>query len=87
MISADLVRALAARVDLAADLELRPRDKIYVSFDLSGADRERILTPGFDRDLELQATPENPEQEVSIDGRIKACPDTIRWSPRCTSAI
>ena len=39
-------------------------------FDLS-ADRERILAPVI-RDLELQATPENPEQVVSIDGRVKA---------------
>jgi polysaccharide biosynthesis/export protein len=68
VISADLVRALAARGS-ADDPELRPRDTIYV-FDLS-ADRERILTPVL-RDLELQATPESPEQVVSIDGRVKA---------------
>jgi protein involved in polysaccharide export with SLBB domain len=68
VVSADLVRALAARGG-AADPELRPRDKIYV-FDLS-AERERILAPVI-RELELQATPELPEQVVSIDGRIKA---------------
>jgi polysaccharide biosynthesis/export protein len=68
VVSADLGRALAARGS-ADDLELRPRDKIYV-FDLS-ADRERILAPVI-RDLELQATPEKPEQVVSIDGRVKA---------------
>jgi polysaccharide export outer membrane protein len=68
VISADLVRALAARGS-AADPELRPRDKIYV-FDLS-ADRERILAPLI-RDLQLQASPEKPEQVVSIDGRVKA---------------
>ena len=68
VISADLQRALAARGS-AADPELRPRDKIYV-FDLS-TDRERILGPVV-RELQLQATPENPEQVVSIDGRVKA---------------
>jgi polysaccharide export outer membrane protein len=68
VLSADLRRALAARGS-AADPELRPRDKIYV-FDLS-SDRERILRPLI-RELQLQATPEMPEQVVSIDGRVKA---------------
>ncbi len=68
VVSADLRRALAARGS-ADDPELRPRDKIYV-FDLS-ADRERILAPLI-RELELQATPEKPEQIVSIDGKVKA---------------
>jgi polysaccharide biosynthesis/export protein len=68
VISADLRRALAARGS-AADPELRPRDKIYV-FDLS-AERERILAPVI-RELQLQATPDKPEQVVSIDGRVKA---------------
>jgi polysaccharide biosynthesis/export protein len=68
VVSADLARALAAR-GTADDPELRPRDKIYV-FDLS-ADRERILAPVI-RELELQATPDAPEQVVSIDGRVKA---------------
>ncbi len=68
VISADLVRALAAR-GTASDPELRPRDKIYV-FDLS-ADRARILAPVV-RELELQASPEMPEQIVSIDGKVKA---------------
>ena len=68
VLSADLRRALAAR-GTAADPELRPRDKIYV-FDLS-TDRERILVPVI-RELQLQATPEKPEQVVSIDGRVKA---------------
>jgi polysaccharide export outer membrane protein len=47
---------------------LRPRDQIIV-FDLS-ARRMRILEPII-RDLELQATPEKPEQVVSIGGRVK----------------
>jgi len=68
VISADLRRALAAPGS-AADPELQPRDRIVV-FNLS-ADRLRILEPIL-RDLELQATPEAPEQVVSIDGRIKA---------------
>jgi polysaccharide export outer membrane protein len=68
VISADLRSALAARGS-AADPELRPRDRIIV-FDLS-AERERILQPVI-RELELQATPERPEQVVSIDGRVKA---------------
>jgi protein involved in polysaccharide export with SLBB domain len=66
--SADLTRALRAKGS-ADDPELRPRDKIYV-FDLS-ADRERILAPLI-RELELQATPEAPEQVVSVDGRVKS---------------
>jgi protein involved in polysaccharide export with SLBB domain len=67
-VSADLRRALAARGS-AADPELKPRDQIFV-FDLS-ADRERVLASVI-RELELQATPDQPEQVVSIDGRIKA---------------
>jgi polysaccharide biosynthesis/export protein len=68
VVSADLKRALAGR-HTAADPELRPRDKIFV-FNLS-ANRDRILQPIL-RDLELQASPDNPEQVVSIDGRVKA---------------
>jgi polysaccharide export outer membrane protein len=68
VVSADLKRALAARGS-AADPELRPRDQIFV-FNLS-ASRERILQPVI-RTLELQATPDTPEQIVSIDGRVKA---------------
>jgi polysaccharide export outer membrane protein len=67
VVSADLARALAAP-GTAADPELRPRDQIIV-FNLS-AGRARILEPII-RDLELQATPEKPEQVVSIDGRVK----------------
>jgi polysaccharide export outer membrane protein len=68
VISADLKRSLAAR-GTAEDPELRPRDKIYV-FNLS-ASRERILEPII-QTLQLQATPDKPEQIVSIDGRVKA---------------
>ena len=68
VISADLERALAARGS-PADLELRPRDHIFV-FDIS-ASRERIVAPII-RDLELQGTPDKPEQVVSVDGQVKA---------------
>jgi polysaccharide biosynthesis/export protein len=68
VVSADLAHALAARGS-PADPELRPRDEIIV-FDLS-ASRDRILEPIL-RDLELQASPDKPEQIVSIDGRVKA---------------
>ncbi len=68
VVSADLQRALAARGS-AADIELKPRDQVIV-FDLS-TNRDRLLAPVLDT-LELQATPERPEQIVSIDGRVKA---------------
>ena len=68
VISADLTRALAAPHS-AQDPELRPRDEITV-FNLSSS-RARILAP-IVRDLELQATPDKPEQIVNIDGRVKA---------------
>ena len=67
VISADLRRALSAPRS-AADPELRPRDEITV-FNLS-SERARILEPIL-RDLELQATPDTPEQIVNIDGRVK----------------
>ena len=68
VVSADLTRRWRRRGS-AADPELRPRDEIIV-FNLS-ANRARILEPVI-RDLELQATPDKPEQIVSIDGRVKA---------------
>jgi protein involved in polysaccharide export with SLBB domain len=68
VISADLTRALAAPHS-AADPELRPRDEITV-FNLSSS-RARSIDPIL-RDLKLQATPEQPEQIVTVDGRVKA---------------
>ena len=68
VVSADLARALANRHGVG-DPELHPRDKIFV-FDLS-ASRERIIAPII-RDLELQATPEQPAQLASVDGKVKA---------------
>jgi len=67
VISADLTRALAAPHS-AADPELRPRDEITV-FNLSSS-RVRLIEPIL-RDLKLQATPDKPEQVVTIDGRVK----------------
>jgi protein involved in polysaccharide export with SLBB domain len=68
VISADLRKALLAKGS-AADPELHPRDEITV-FNLSST-RARIVAPII-RDLELQATPDKPEQVVNIDGRVKA---------------
>ena len=68
VISASLEQALAKRGS-PADPLLRPRDKI-IAFDLS-ASRERIVAPVI-RDLELQASPDNPAQIVSIDGKVKS---------------
>ena len=68
VISADLRRALA-KPGSAADPEMHPRDEIMV-FNLA-ANRARVLEPVI-RDLELQATPDRPEQVVSIDGHVKA---------------
>jgi protein involved in polysaccharide export with SLBB domain len=68
VISADLERALRARGS-AADPELRPRDQILV-FNLS-ASRERVVAPVI-RDLELQGTPDQPAQIVSIAGKVNA---------------
>jgi len=68
VISADLERALRSRGSVT-DPELRPRDKIFV-FNMS-ASRERVVEPVI-RDLELQATPDNPAQVVSIDGKVNA---------------
>jgi polysaccharide biosynthesis/export protein len=67
VLSADLTRALAAP-HTAADPELRPRDEITV-FNLSSS-RARAIDPIL-RDLKLQATPENPEQVVTVEGRVK----------------
>jgi polysaccharide export outer membrane protein len=68
VVSADLERALGARGS-PADPELRPRDQILV-FDIS-ASRERIVAPVI-RELELQGTPDQPVQIVSVDGQVKA---------------
>jgi len=68
VLSADLKRALS-KPGSADDPVLEPRDQILV-FDLSTS-RTRILEPII-RDLEIQATPDKPEQVVQIDGQVKA---------------
>ncbi|HEX4153896.1 MAG TPA: SLBB domain-containing protein [Steroidobacteraceae bacterium] len=68
VVSADLVAALAARGS-SADPELHPRDEIMV-FNLASS-RERLIDPII-HDLELQATPDKPEQVVTIEGNVKA---------------
>jgi polysaccharide export outer membrane protein len=68
VISADLVAALAARGS-SADPELHPRDEITV-FNLASS-RDRLIDPIL-QDLQLQATPDKPEQVVTIEGNVKA---------------
>jgi polysaccharide export outer membrane protein len=68
VLSADLTAALAARGS-SADTELRPRDEIMV-FNLATS-RERIIDPIIE-DLRIQATPDKPEQVVTVQGSVKA---------------
>ena len=68
VVSADLVKALAARGS-SADPELHPRDEIMV-FNLASS-RERLIDPIL-HNLELQATPDSPEQIVTVEGSVKA---------------
>jgi polysaccharide biosynthesis/export protein len=68
VVSADLVAALAARGS-SADPELHPRDEIMV-FNLASS-RERLIQPIL-HDLELQATPDKPQQVVTVEGNVKA---------------
>jgi polysaccharide biosynthesis/export protein len=67
-LSADLDQALAARGG-PADVELKPRDKIFV-FDLT-ANRARTVEP-LVTELELQSSAAKPAQVVSIDGEVRA---------------
>ncbi|MGA9367372.1 MAG: SLBB domain-containing protein, partial [Steroidobacteraceae bacterium] len=65
-LSADLSAALAAPGS-SADVALMPRDQITV-FDLSSS-RDRIVQPILD-DLRMEATAEQPEQVVTVQGRV-----------------
>lgn len=65
--SADLSQALSQRGS-AADIELAPRDRIYV-FDLETG-RDRILEPLM-RDLRMQSSFDEPLRQVSVGGRVK----------------
>ena len=66
--SASLVRAFENRGG-PDDLELAPRDQIYV-FDLETG-RERLLEPLM-RELRLQSTRDAPTAQVSVGGRVNA---------------
>jgi protein involved in polysaccharide export with SLBB domain len=68
VVSADLELALAARGS-PADVELKPRDRIFV-FDLT-ANRARTVEP-LVSELELQSSVAKPAQVVSIDGEVRA---------------
>jgi polysaccharide biosynthesis/export protein len=65
-ISANIAAALAAPGS-PADVTLMPRDQITV-FDLSSS-RDRIVHPILD-DLRMEATAEQPEQVVTVEGRV-----------------
>lgn len=65
-VSADLAAALAAPGS-SADVPLMPRDQITV-FDLSSG-RDQIVRPILD-DLRAESTSEQPEQVVTIEGRV-----------------
>ncbi len=66
--SVDLTRALETRGG-PADLELAPRDRLFV-FDREGG-RDRAVAPLID-ELEAQARIDAPLQAVIIGGRVKA---------------
>ena len=65
--SADLGQALAQRGS-AADIQLAPRDRVYV-FDLETG-RDRIVEPLM-RDLRMQSRFGDPLQAVSVGGKVK----------------
>ena len=65
-ISANIAAALAAPGS-PADVTLMPRDQITV-FDLSSS-RDRIVHPILE-DLRMEATAEQPEQVVTVEGRV-----------------
>lgn len=65
--SADLAAAIANRGS-GADIELAPRDRVYV-FDLQ-ASRDRIIDPIL-RDLRMQSNLDQPLQAVTVSGRVK----------------
>jgi polysaccharide biosynthesis/export protein len=66
VVSADLAAALAAPGS-SSDVPLMPRDQITV-FDLSSS-RDQIVHPIIE-DLRAEATAEQPEQVVTIEGRV-----------------
>ena len=67
-LSASLAKALA-NPSSPANIELRPRDTVYV-FDLA-AGRQRVVAPLLD-ELQLQATIDAPARRVEISGTVRA---------------
>ncbi len=67
ILSADLTKALAARASVA-DVELAPRDRVYV-FDLESG-RDAVIEPLM-RELRMQSTLDAPTNEVRVGGRVK----------------
>lgn len=67
-VSVDLARALDQRGS-ARDIELEPRDQIFV-FDRETG-RDRLMGPLL-REARLQATLEEPTKQVSVGGRVNA---------------
>lgn len=65
--SADFAQAMANRGS-AADIELAPRDRIYI-FDLESG-RDRIIDPLL-HELRMQSNLDDPLQAVSVSGRVK----------------
>ncbi len=74
--SADLAQALQNRAS-SENIELRPRDRIYV-FSLEFG-RQRVIQPILD-ELQLQSRYGNPNSIVTISGRVKA-PGTYPLEP------
>jgi len=79
--SADLAKAIAAPAG-SANLELAPRDRIYV-FDMESG-RDPVIEPLM-RELRLQSRLGQPTQEVSIAGKVKI-PGKYPYEPRMTVA-
>jgi len=65
--SANLAKALAARGS-AADIELAPRDRVYV-FDLESG-RDGVIEPLL-RDLNLHSNFDAPTSQVRVSGQVK----------------
>jgi polysaccharide export outer membrane protein len=65
--SADLTQALSAKGS-AADIELAPRDRVYV-FDLESG-RDSVIEPLM-RELSLQSNLDAPANQVRVGGQVK----------------
>lgn len=74
--SADLTKALANKGS-ASDIELSPRDRVYV-FDLESG-RDSVMEPLL-RDLRTQSNMDSPTSEVRVGGKVKV-PGTYPLEP------